>query len=182
MSFNVLYPISAQPIVPLQDSFFELERITQQVSDTDDLEVAFSRIRQEVSVGTQVIFRIVREGQLRGLHPVIWQEAYRIGREALLNAFRHSEASQVELELEYAPTRLRVAVRDNGKGMTPELFRSGQIGHRGLSKMRELAEQMGGKLKLLSRVAAGTEIELSIPAHIAFLSPVKGRRLGWAFV
>jgi signal transduction histidine kinase len=177
MSCNGLYQIRTQPMVRFQEPLFEPERITQPLPGTDDLEVAFSRIRP---VGAGVVFRIVREGQLRGLHPVIWHEVYRIGREALLNAFRHSEASRVEIELEYAPARLRIAVRDNGKGMTPELFHSGRVGHRGLTGMRELAERMGAKLKLWSRAAAGTEIELSIPGHIAFVPQAKVRRLGWA--
>jgi hypothetical protein len=48
--------------------------------------------------------------------------------------------------------------------------------------MKDLAEQIGAKLKLLSRVAAGTEIELSIPGHIAFVSRTNSRRRGWAYV
>jgi hypothetical protein len=62
------------------------------------------------------------------------------------------------------------------------LFHSGTVGHRGLSAMKDLAEQIGAKLKLLSRVAAGTEIELSIPGHIAFVSRTNSRRRGWAYV
>jgi signal transduction histidine kinase len=67
-------------------------------------------------------------------------------------------------------------VRDNGKGIAPELLRSGR-GHRGLSGIRDQAERMGAKLKLLSRAEAGTEVELSIPAHIAFVSQTNDRRL-----
>jgi len=182
MEFNSLPQTSIAPIVCFQAHLFELERITQDLPASDDLEVAFSRIRQEGPEGAQATFRIVREGRPRGLRPVIRQEAYRIGREAVLNAFRHSGASRVEVDLEYAPTRLRITVRDDGKGITPGLLGSGRGGHRGLSAMRDLAERMGAKLKLLSRVAAGTEIELSIPGRIAFASPTSVRRLGWASV
>src|SRR5580692_6474409 len=86
-----------------------------------------------------------------------WSSA--VSREALLNAFRHSEARRVEIDLEYAPRQLRIAVRDNGKGITPESLRSG-VGHRGLSGIRDVAERMGAKLKLSSRAEAGTEVEL----------------------
>jgi signal transduction histidine kinase len=179
MSVSGLYPISTPPIFDFQEPLCDLERITQHLQ-SDDLEVALACVREELAVGPQVSFRIVREGRPRGLHPAIWHEAYRIGREAVLNAFRHSEASLVEVELEYTPTRLRIAVRDNGKGITPELFRPGCNGHRGLSAMRDLAERIGANLKLLSRAAAGTEIELSIPGHIAFVSETRVRRLGLA--
>jgi len=148
----------------------------------DDLGVALARIREELRSGAQVVFRMVIQGKSRELRPLIRDEAYRIGREALLNAFRHAEASRVEVDLEYAPTRLRIAVRDNGKGITPGLFRSGHRGHRGLSGMRDLAERMGAKLSLLSRAAAGTEVELSIPGHLAFASQTSVRRFGWAHV
>jgi signal transduction histidine kinase len=171
MGFNSLPRTSTQPVVCLQEQ-----------PATEDLEVAFSRIQREDPTGARATFRIVREGRPRDLRPVIRQEAYRIGREAVLNAFRHSGASRVEVDLEYAPTRLRITVRDDGRGITPGLFGSGSGGHKGLSAMRDLAERMGAKLKLLSRVAAGTEVELCIPGRIAFASPTKVRRLGWAYV
>jgi|SRR5580704_4291813 signal transduction histidine kinase len=179
MEFNSLPQTSTHPIVSFQEHLIELGGIIQDLPASDDLEVAFSRIQQETPAGAGAKFRVVREGRPRGLRPVIRQEAYRIGREAVLNAFRHSGASRVEVDLEYAPTRLRVTVRDDGKGIMPGLLGSGCGGHRGLSAMRDLAEQMGAKLKLLSRVAAGTEVELSIPGGIAFSSPTKLRRLGW---
>ena len=58
----------------------------------DDLEAAFSRIAQELNVGERVRFRIIGEGQARPLRAPIRDEVYRIGREALVNAFRHSQA------------------------------------------------------------------------------------------
>ena len=69
-----------------------------------------------------------------------------------------------------------MAVRDNGKGVAPELFNSGRVGHRGLSDMRERAERMGAKFKLLSRAATGTEIELLIPGYMAFANQTLGRK------
>jgi signal transduction histidine kinase len=154
----------------------------QHLATTDDLEIAFSRLPEELRLGAQVVFRMVIEGKSRKLDPQVRNEACRIGREALLNAFRHSGASRVEVELEYAPTQLRIAVRDNGKGITEESFRAGPGSHRGLSGMGDLAKRMGAKLRLLSRAAAGTEVQLSIPAHIAFAPQTSVRRLGWAHV
>jgi len=125
-------------------------------------------------------FRILRGGQPRELYPAIRQEVYRIGREALRNAFRHSEAHHVEVEVEYAPARLRIVVRDNGKGIEPGIFGAPHGSCDGLSRMQNLAEQMGAKLRLFSGVGAGTEVELSLPAEIAFVPHSRVRRLRWA--
>ena len=144
----------------------------------DDLELAFLRMRHELPVSEHINFRIVVEGKPRGLHPIIRDEVYRIGREALVNAFRHSAASLIEVTVGYDPSRLRLLFSDNGKGIDPELLHAGRDGHWGLSGMRERAERMGARLKVSSRAAAGTEVELLIPDHIAFRTPT-ARRLKW---
>jgi ligand-binding sensor domain-containing protein/signal transduction histidine kinase len=133
-----------------------------------DLEQAFSQIRQEFPVQSQIGFRVIVEGTARPLRPIIRDEVYLIGREALSNAFRHSNASEIEVELEYAAHHLRVLVRDNGGGIDPEVLRAGREGHWGLSGMKERTGRIGGRLRVLSREAAGTEVELSVPGQIAF--------------
>jgi ligand-binding sensor domain-containing protein/signal transduction histidine kinase len=141
-------------------------------SDALDLEQAFSRIRRELDIqtetGEQTGFRVIVEGRPRPLHPVIRDEVYRIGREALVNAFRHSRAKNIEVEVEYLAKRLRILVRDDGCGIAPQVLQSGREGHWGLPGMRERAERIGARLKLRSRVAAGTEVELSVPGYVAF--------------
>jgi signal transduction histidine kinase len=155
-------------IARLQERLSEFLGIAQARSDTGDLEIAFARVREEVRVEAQVVFRVVLEGHPLALRPLIRNEVYRIGREALINAFRHSGASQVEVNLEYGPKGLRLTVRDNGNGISPEIFRSARSGYRGLAWIRQLADGIGARLKLYSRAAAGTELELLIPSQIAF--------------
>lgn len=147
---------------------------------TEDLEVAFSCVGREANVASHVMFRVVLEGWPRVVHPMIRDEVYRIGREALLNAFRHSEASCVEINLEYAAKQLRISVYDNGKGISAELFRSG-CNHRGFSGMQQLAERIGAKLTLFSRVALGTAVVLSIPGQVAYESQPGVRSRGWGY-
>ena len=146
---------------------------------SEDLEQAFSGVREELAVAQGSAFRVLIEGETRKLHPVIREEVYRIGREALLNAFRHSRASNIELELEYASSYLRLLVRDNGSGIDPQVVRKGREGHWGLSGMRERAERIGARFRVLSGASIGTEIELSVPGHIAFQFPSSARRWGW---
>ncbi|MBC7932346.1 MAG: sensor histidine kinase [Rubrivivax sp.] len=144
-----------------------------------DLEQAFSRLRQDLRVEESSGFRVVVEGRPRPLHPVIRGEVYSIGREALVNAFRHSRAGSIEVEVEYAASHLRVLVSDDGCGIDSEVLRSGREGHWGLSGMRERAELIGARLKVRSRAAAGTEVELSVPGHIAYGTQSSGRKFRW---
>jgi len=84
-----------------------------------DLQQAFSQIRNELAIEDDVVFRVIVEGRARPLHPVLRDEVYRIGREALVNAMRHSGAKNIEVELDYTGKRLRVLVRDDGCGIAP---------------------------------------------------------------
>jgi signal transduction histidine kinase/ligand-binding sensor domain-containing protein len=149
------------------------------VRESEDLEHAFAGIQQELGVARETDFRVVAEGSAQPLRPVIREEVYRIGREAVVNALRHSNASNVEVELEYASSHLRLLVRDNGTGIDPQVIHAGRDGHWGLSGMRERAERIGARFRVLSGASAGTEIELSIPGHIAFEFPPSESRWGW---
>jgi ligand-binding sensor domain-containing protein/signal transduction histidine kinase len=132
-----------------------------------DLEQAFAGVQQEMGGGAAA-YRVIVEGRPRDLKPMIRDEVYRIAREGLVNAFRHSGATQVELELEYGPRELHVLVRDDGRGIDPQVVRGGSDGHWGIPGMRERAERIGGTLKIRSRADAGTEVELLVPGAVAF--------------
>lgn len=144
-----------------------------------DLAQSFSGIQQELALQERIDFRVTVEGHPRPLHPVIRDEAYRIGREALVNAFRHSGASIIEVELEYGTKHLRVLVRDDGRGIDAQVLRLGREGHWGLGGMRERAEGIGATLKVWSRPGAGTEVELSIPNDLAYQLHPSERQPGW---
>jgi len=138
-------------------------------SNTDgDLAEAFARIPKDLGTGDQIEFRVLVLGSPKRLNPVVRDEVYRIGHEALVNAFRHSRATRIEVELQYTSARFRLVVRDDGCGIDPEVLRSGRDGHWGLPGMRERAERIGARVRVWSRRAAGTELELAIPARVAF--------------
>lgn len=139
-------------------------------SDSDDLGQAFSRIPQDLGIEVRTDFRVIVLGSARKLHPLIRDEVYRIGRELLVNAFRHSRASCIEVELEYAPKCFRMVVRDDGCGIDPQVLRAGREGHGGLPGMRKRAERVGARFRVWSRAAVGTEVVLSVPNSIAFES------------
>lgn len=147
-----------------------------------ELERAFLRSYEELPVQrevNQIGFRLIVGGTPQPLHPTIQDEIYLISREALKNAFRHSRASEIEVELEYTTKSLRVLVRDNGCGIDTHVLRSGRDGHWGLSGMRERAQRMGARFRVLSGVGAGTEVELSVASKIAFAVEPEDRASGW---
>jgi signal transduction histidine kinase len=113
-------------------------------------------------------FRVVVHGKERELGDGPFEEVYRIGREAILNAYRHSRAKLIEAQIEYRPTELRIVVRDNGCGIDAQQLHRQGSGHWGLLGMHGRAERIGARLCLLSKVKLGTEVELRVPNRVAF--------------
>jgi signal transduction histidine kinase len=126
-----------------------------------------------------VAFRVEVEGTTENLHQMIRDEVYRIATEALRNAFRHAQARRIEVEIRYDDSQFRLRVRDDGRGIDPRSL-SGDVraGHFGLPGMRERAQLAGGKLAVWSELDSGTEIELIIPAMIAYATAA--RRSRWS--
>ena len=148
-------------------------------SASDDMEVALSRLRTEFAFPDSVDYRVATLGEPRGLRPQIRDEVYLIAREAVVNAFRHSKASAIEVEVNYASRNLVIQVRDNGRGIDAQVLKTGREGHWGLASMRERAEKIGAKLDLLSRVNAGTEIRFAIPGKLSFEETPPSRFRKW---
>jgi signal transduction histidine kinase len=123
---------------------------------------AFAGVPAELGLTPTVRFRVIVSGREVELRPSLRDEVYRIGREAILNAFRHSRAKQIEVEMECWPAKLRIAVRDDGCGIDDRELQCGKNRRAGLLKMRESADKIGGQLRVFSRVALGTEVELCV--------------------
>jgi signal transduction histidine kinase len=122
-------------------------------------------------------FRLLVEGESRELAPLVRDEVYRIACEALRNAFQHGHARLIEVEIGYDRRRLSLRVGDNGRGIDPKVLgEGGRAGHHGLPGIQERAKLLGGKLAIFSRPDSGTEIELSVPASVAYAKSSVARR------
>jgi len=133
------------------------------------LATAGERLASEQNAGSPVDFRVVVEGESRDLHPIVRDEVYRIASEATCNAFRHSGANRIEIEICYDNRHLRLRVEDNGKGIDPRVLDGGGCeGHYGLLGMCERAKLTWGKLTLRSKPDSGTRVELTSPASFAY--------------
>jgi signal transduction histidine kinase/ligand-binding sensor domain-containing protein len=148
-------------------------------NSSQDIAVALSSINQELKSGEDIGFRVIVEGSPRSLHPIVRDEVYRIGREAVVNAFRHSAAKHITVEVSYLENQLRLLISDDGCGINSEVLESGRDGHWGLSGMRERAERIKARLKVRSRVGSGTEVELSVPTKVAYQIQPSNRLLKW---
>jgi signal transduction histidine kinase/ligand-binding sensor domain-containing protein len=117
-------------------------------------------------------FRVSVQGTARVLHPIVREEGFLIAREALGNAFRHSGAKDIEAEITYDDAAVRVRIRDDGRGISATMLQAGgRPGHFGLMGMRERARKLGGQLEIWSKPDAGTEVELRVPASVAYRPP-----------
>ena len=172
-----------QAIVEGRDAIHDLRSST---AATKAIEEEIKALGEElVAKGTDqkepVEFRIVTEGSSRSLRPNLDIEIFRIVREALRNAFSHSQGRLIETELAYTGDLFRLRIRDNGKGIDPDQrLQAERRGHWGLRGMRERTEHLGGELEVWSEPGAGTEIELRIPASIAY-ETVTSKNGFWRF-
>jgi signal transduction histidine kinase/ligand-binding sensor domain-containing protein len=140
-------------------------------SKPNDLPTALANYGEQMAEARSRAFKVAVSGSIRPLHPIIFEELSRIGKEALGNAFRHSMARSIEAELNYEPNQLRMRIRDDGAGIDPNILKEGcRAGHLGLPSMRERAKTIGAQLDLWSRTGVGTEIELRISANLAYAS------------
>ena len=170
---------TAQAIVEGREAVTELRSSTVVAND---LAAAIGTLGEDLSAQATnhnaVVFDIDVEGTPKNLHPILRDEVYRIAAEAMRNAFRHAEAQKIEVDILYDDRQFRLQIRDDGKGIDSSvLTEDGLSGHFGLHGMRERAKLIGGRLDVWSKLDSGTEIELHIPAAIAY-RPSSGPRSG----
>jgi signal transduction histidine kinase/ligand-binding sensor domain-containing protein len=135
----------------------------------NDLSQSLATWGDELARGNGTRFSVAVLGTPRILDPAVGDDVRRIGLEALTNAFRHAAAENIEVEITYEKSKLRLTVRDDGIGIDDETLHSGRSGHWGLSGMRERARKLGAQLAIWSNTGAGTEIDLTIPMRIAYV-------------
>ena len=127
-------------------------------------------LQSQLSGDEDIAFDVTVEGTSEPLAPLLQDELFRICQEILRNAFRHARAKRIEVEIRYSPRELRLRIRDDGTGIDPKVLDTGaRPGHWGLPGARERAKLIGARFDLWSEVAAGTEIQITVPASRAYL-------------
>ncbi len=138
---------------------------------------ALRRASEESAAACPLRFKFMVEGAVKEMHPIVRDEVYRIGYEAIRNAFHHSGGTEVQVVLTYAHS-LDLIVRDDGKGIDPDIAVKGKAGHFGLAGMQEPAVRIAAKLTICGSANAGTKLELIVPGYVVFTNTDCGGKDG----
>jgi len=96
-------------------------------------------------------------------------------REALHNALRHGQPSEVDVVVAFENNEFAVLVRDNGCGFDPAKALSSTNGHYGLVGIQERIHRLAGRLIVNSQPGAGTELKLYLPRNAALREAVTSK-------
>ena len=114
-------------------------------------------------------------GHVRRAHKIaqVGTAIFRITQEALMNAYKHADATQIEVSLHHQPDSVAVEIRDNGKGLDRAAQSNGHrtgeeesmpiYSGRGIPGMRERAEELGGTLEVTQTPGSGLSVRACIP-------------------
>lgn len=144
-----------------------LNSLRTSAAEANDLAGALRRALDECRIHSSMEISVPVSGQIQEMHPIVRDEIYRIGYEAIRNACIHSQASQLKVELAYARD-LSLRISDNGVGIDPDILRSGKPGHFGLQTMSARAARIMGKFSVESSADSGTVITLTVPGGIIY--------------
>ncbi len=149
----------------LDDAIAAVRRISTELRPRmlDDLGFgeALSWLAGEFGRRTGIEVQLRLDGACQVPADAVSTALFRIVQESLTNVARHAEASLVRIELLADHARLRLTVRDNGRGIDPQRMQSGV----GLLSMRERANALGASLRIARLSDGGTEVELQMSLH-----------------
>ena len=162
----------------MQEGRAALNSLRASTTERNDLAESLRRATENGFEPDSIAVKFSVVGDVREMHPIVRDEIYRIGYEAIRNAYKHSGAKQLEVVLRYSHD-LAVSVKDNGGGIEQAVLNKGKDGHFGLQGMRERAARIGGRLTVNSSAKSGTEITVVVPGQIIFrkANPTLLRRL-----
>ncbi|SFA44452.1 two-component system, NarL family, sensor histidine kinase DegS [Parageobacillus thermantarcticus] len=116
---------------------------------------------EEYNKGIGITF--VHIGEEMRLPPRFEVAVFRLVQEAVQNALKHAEATEIEVKTEVKNNQLLVMVKDNGKGFDTTVKKENAFG---LMGMRERVDLLEGTLNIRSKIGAGTTIFIRIPLNI----------------
>ena len=105
-------------------------------------------------------------GSTRRLDPLVETVLFRIAQEALTNIARHAHCETGDMLVDYQTERVLLQVSDPGAGFDSQRELQPPQGW-GIAGMRERAESVGGRLRIISAPGQGTRVEVVIPLQNA---------------
>jgi signal transduction histidine kinase len=153
----------------LRDSITELRRVIYDLRpitlDTAGLVPAIENLKEDLEqiARTTIEFSVI--GSPCRFAPETEIGVYRIVQEAVNNAIKHAEASDVQVVIRFGQGELVVQVSDDGSGFSLQEAASLYGDHAGLIGMQERARSLGGKLTVSSQVGEGTVVRAVVPCR-----------------
>jgi len=157
--------ISAQAILSVSKHMYSnmhsiIERIRPNVLDALGLKDALEDcIRSWQKRHTQTQYYFDATEQLEILDEMLSISIYRVVQECLTNIAKHAQAKHAWIKLHQEKEMIIVTVKDDGQGMTPDLYHYGL----GLIGIRERAQSLSGHFDIKTALGDGTTITFSAP-------------------
>lgn len=134
--------------------------------DQANLHDALCQIAHQVFAHSGIQVQSSQTGCSYELPSAVEDALLRIGQEALSNAFKHAQATVVQLNLSYEPSRCVLRIQDNGIGFasnTDPVSDAYSIQHFGLTGMAERSQRIDAELMIESILSKGTTITVTVP-------------------
>jgi signal transduction histidine kinase len=169
----------------LQETISILERLLGQVRQIsinlrppmlDDLGLvpALRALLDQLGSRASVTVRFSEKNVPEDLDAKIQTTCFRIAQEAITNAMRHANATQIDVDLRSEKGKLRLLIRDNGIGFDVGSVPA-QTAGLGLIGIKERAVLVGGRTKIVSSPDKGTSIEVLLPLRPCGKRASRGR-------
>jgi signal transduction histidine kinase len=139
-----------------------------------DLTEALRAIVEDFRTNCDIEFSLSHSGPTGDMIPLIRDEVYWIGYEAIRNAIRHSGARHINIQL-VSNHELELRITDDGDGIADDTLSHGKAGHFGLKGMRERANKIGAALTISNSPTEGTVVRLIVPTSLIFAGSSRAR-------
>lgn len=134
------------------------------------LNETLQRLLDEIAGEGQPVCRLEIVGAPYPLASESTEAVVQAAHEALSNALRHAQASQIVLSIDYAEAQVRVSVRDNGIGF--DLTRVTTTGHHGLANMQARMAEIDAHCHIESTPGQGTQVTLLLDTTALTYPPI----------
>jgi len=155
-----------------------VQDLREELPDAEDFAAMLAAVGLELEMQAAMSFQVTEDGERQELNPAVQGELCKIAREALTNTRRHSGATAAEIVLGYGGLEFVMRCGDNGAGLPVSVLSQGRRdGRWGLVGIRERTATLQGKMQLRNSPERGAEVEIRIPAKVAYRFPGRRARL-----
>ncbi len=155
---NVMRNMLSYSREEVQQAVWNLESPLLQNSTLGD---ALRKLASYINSGP-IEIKVVMHAEPVSLDPAVQHNLLRIAQEAITNAVKHAEASQITVKLQAQDGAMSFSVTDDGKGFDPAAGPRIE-GHFGLRGLRARAKSIQARLQIISSPGAGTRVQVTVP-------------------